>query len=108
MVSTTRLTASALLLVGLAAPALAQDVQYQLVNDSGLTLMEFYTSPVDEGSWGDDILGANVLATGEAGQVTLADGSAQCDYDLRLVFEDGSELIDTVNACDTASYTITP
>ena len=106
MVST-RLAASALLLVGLAAPALAQDVQYQLVNDSGLTLMEFYTSAVDEGAWGDDILGANVLAPGENGTVNIADGSAQCDYDLRFVFEDGSEFVDSVNVCDTASYTLT-
>lgn len=99
--------ASALLLASLAAPALAQDVQYELINDSGLTLMEFYTSPVDEGSWGDDILGANVLAPGESNAVTIADGSAQCDYDLRFVFEDGSELEDTVNICDMASYTLT-
>ena len=104
----TRLAVSALTLAGLAAPALAQDLQYELVNDSGLTLMEFYTSAVDEGNWGDDILGADVLATGESDQVTLADGSAQCGYDLRFVFEDGTEMIDSVDACETASYTITP
>ena len=104
----TRLAVSALTLAGLAAPALAQDIQYELVNDSGLTLMEFYTSPVDEGTWGDDILGADVIATGEAGQVTLADGSAQCGYDLRFVFEDGTEMTDSVDACEMASYTITP
>lgn len=97
---------TALAAATLAAPALAQDVAYELANDSGLTLMEFYTSPVDEGSWGDDLLGANVLASGEAGTVTLADGSAQCDYDLRFVFEDGSEMVDSVNVCDTASYTL--
>jgi hypothetical protein len=108
MMLSTRLAASALLLAGLAMPAAAQDLQYELVNNSGLTLMEFYTSAVDEGTWGDDILGANVLASGESGQVTLADGSTQCDYDLRFVFEDGTEMVDTVNACDTASYTITP
>jgi hypothetical protein len=90
----------------LAAPALAQDVQYELVNSTGLTLMEFYTSPVDQGTWGDDLLGANVLAAGEAGTVTIADGSAQCDYDLRFVFEDGQELIDSANICDMASYTL--
>ena len=102
-----RLILTALAAAALAAPALAQDVAYELANDSGLTLMEFYTSPVDEGSWGDDLLGANVLASGEAGTVTLADGSAQCDYDVRFVFEDGSEMIDSVNVCDTASYTLT-
>lgn len=99
--------ASALVLASLAAPALAQDVQYELVNDSGLTLMEFYTSAVSEGTWGDDLLGANVLAAGQGGSVTIADGGAECDYDLRFVFEDGSELVDSVNICDMASYTLT-
>jgi hypothetical protein len=102
----TRLASSALLLAGLAAPALAQDVQYELINDSGLTLMEFYTSPVDEGSWGDDMLGADVLAPGEAAAVNIADGNTLCDYDVRFVFEDGQELVDTVNICDMASYTL--
>jgi hypothetical protein len=98
--------ASALVLAVLAAPALAQDVQYELVNDSGLTLMEFYTSAVDEGSWGDDLLGANVLASGSTGTVTIADGGAQCGYDLRFVFEDGSEYVDTVDICRLGSYTL--
>jgi hypothetical protein len=91
----------------LAVPALAQDVSYELINDSGLTLMEFYTSAVDEGTWGDDLLGANVLATGESGTVAIADGGAQCDYDLRFVFEDGSELVETTNICELSSFTLT-
>ncbi|WP_210529253.1 hypothetical protein [Rubellimicrobium arenae] len=100
--------ASALVIAALAAPAMAQDVSFQLVNDSGLTLMEFYTSPADEGSWGDDLLVANVLASGESGTVDISNGDQQCDRDLRFVFEDGSEMIDRVNICDTASYTLSP
>ncbi|EYD74697.1 hypothetical protein Rumeso_03754 [Rubellimicrobium mesophilum DSM 19309] len=106
MVSTTRLFASALLLAGLAAPALAQDVQYQLINDSGLTLMEFYTSVADEGSFGDDILGANVLPAGDTGTVTIPNASDACDRDLRFVFEDGSEQVKRANVCDGAAFTI--
>jgi hypothetical protein len=102
----TRLTLAALA-AALAAPALAQDVQYELVNRSGLTLMEFYTSAVDEGAWGDDLLGANVLASEESGTVALSDAGAQCAYDLRFVFEDGSELVDTVDVCDAGRYTLT-
>ena len=106
MVSTTRLSASALLLATLAAPALAQDVQYQLINDSGLTLMEFYTAPADTGEFGDDILGANVLPAGETGTVSISGGTDSCDRDLRFVFEDGSESVQRANVCDAASYTI--
>ena len=40
-----RLMAAALLAV-VAVPALAEDVAYQVVNDSSSTLVGFYTSPV--------------------------------------------------------------
>ena len=102
----TRLTLAALL-AALAGPGLAQDVEYELVNRSGLTLMEFFTSAADEEAWGDDLLGANVLASEESGTITIADGGDQCDYDLRFLFEDGSEFVDRVNICDTESYTLT-
>lgn len=105
MTTATRL-AAAFLLGAIGLPAVAQDVQYELVNQSGLTLMEFYTSPVADGSWGEDLLGANVLPSGESGTVTIADGEATCDYDLRFVFEDGQEMVDSVNICELASYTL--
>ncbi len=100
--------ASAFILTALAVPAFAQDVSYEIVNNSGLALMEFYTSVADEGSFGDDLLAAQVLASGEATTVTIPDGGANCDRDLRILFEDGSEMYDRVNVCDTASYTLSP
>jgi hypothetical protein len=93
--------------LALAAPALAQDVQYELINNSSLTLMEFYSSPVSAPAWGGDILGANVLAAGSAGTVTIADGGAECAYDIRMVFDNGAVLEDSVDICAMASYTIT-
>ena len=92
--------------VAFAAPAFAQDVEYQIINNSALTLMEFYTSPVGVDSWEQDILGANVLAAGSSGTVTIADGSDQCEYDLKFVMEDGQELTDSVDICSIASYTL--
>ncbi len=100
--------ATVLLFAAAATPALAQDVQYELVNNSGLTLMEFHTSPAGEGGGGDDLLGAQVIAAGTSGTVTIAEGSATCDYDFRFIFEDGSEMTDTVNICDLASYELVP
>lgn len=91
----------------LAAPAMAQDIQYQLVNNSSLTLMEFYSSPVSNPNWGNDILGANVLSAGSSGTVTIADGSAECAYDIRMVFDNGAVLEDSVDICAMGSYTIT-
>lgn len=90
----------------LAAPALAQDVTYTLDNQTGLTLMEFYTSPASSGEWGPDILGSEVVGPGEAGTVTIGDGSAECVYDFRSVFEDGSELVEQHDICSLESYTL--
>lgn len=81
-------------------------MQFELINTSGYTLMEFYASPSDVGSWEADILGANVLPSGSSGVVTIADGQTQCAYDIRMVFDDGSDLTDAVNICDLGSYTI--
>ena len=92
--------------MAVAAPAVAQDMQFELINTSGYTLMEFYASPSDVGSWEADILGANVLPSGSSGTVNIADGRAQCTYDIRMVFDDGTDLTDSVNVCDIGSYTI--
>lgn len=106
MFSMKQLVPAFLVSAALAAPAIAQDVNYELINNSPLTLMEFYTSPVDVGSWENDILGADVLGSGEIGTVLIADGATACVYDLLFVFEDGQTLEDTVDICDLASYTL--
>lgn len=89
-----------------AAPAQAEDLAFLLRNQSGYDLYEFYASPTDVSSWEEDILGADILPSGESVEIIIADGRTQCDYDLRMVFEDGDVLEDTVNLCDTGSYTI--
>ena len=106
MFSTKILVPALLASVAFAAPAFAEDIQYQIINNSALTLMEFYTSPADTGTWNEDILGSNVLASGQSGTVNITDGSDQCVYDLRFVMEDGQELTDQVDICSLASYTL--
>ncbi|MEA5417529.1 winged helix-turn-helix domain-containing protein, partial [Synechococcus sp. BA-132 BA5] len=58
--------------------------------------------------WGYDILGADVLLAGDSADVLIADGSDQCVYDLRFVFDDGEVLEDYgVDICELAEYTLT-
>jgi hypothetical protein len=95
-----------LLLLGIADSAVAADVSYEVINSSTLTLMEFYASPVGEGAWGEDLLYVSVLPSGEAGTVTIVDGRARCDFDLRLVFEDGRERVDKADVCSGPSYRV--
>lgn len=98
------LFASALSFV--AAPAMAEDLEFTLTNNSGHVMIEFYASPSDVASWEEDILGADVLGHNESVVITIADGRTQCEYDLRMTFDDGDVLEDTVDLCVTGSYTV--
>ena len=87
-------------------PVNAQDLQFALINMSGYTLVEFYASPENVRSWEEDILGDDVLESGYALNITVADGRTQCVYDLLMLFDDGDRLEDTVDLCEMGSYTI--
>ena len=89
------------------APALAEDLVFLFDNQSSTAVLELYASPSDVRSWEEDILGQDVLPSGEAVRVTIADGREQCGYDLRIVFDDGEVLENTTDLCETGSYTVT-
>jgi len=86
----------------------AQDLQFELNNNSSLSLHYFYVSPSNEDSWGDDLLGdTGTLDAGYTGTVSIADGSDQCVYDLMFVMEDGTEMVEPqIDICELASYTL--
>ena len=86
--------------------AQAQDLWFELWNDSSLTLMEFYVSPTDSDYWGNDLLGADVVFPGEGGDVVISDGLSTCTYDIMGVFENGDEVGDYgIDLCDLGAYT---
>jgi len=80
---------AALLVFGLAAPALAQsnDPSFRVNNRTAITINEIYASSSNDNSWGPDRLGANVLPPGQSIVVRLP--QAQCINDIRIVFADG-------------------
>lgn len=96
-----RMLAAVVFTVGFSTIAYAEDVQFQLVNKSEFTIDEFYASPSNTDDWGSDILGQDVLEGGQSGTVTIADGSDQCEYDLKAVDEDGEEHeMEGLNICE--------
>lgn len=105
----TGLSAACLLALSLAsAPAFAEDLEFTLSNETESVLAEFYASPADVGEWEEDILGADVLGSGESVEIIIADGRTQCEYDLRFVFDDGSEtIVEAEDICETGSFTLT-
>jgi hypothetical protein len=59
------LAAAAVICAAVAAPALAEDLTFTLINNSSVNLNELYVSAHEADTWGDDILGTDVLAAGE-------------------------------------------
>lgn len=92
----------------LSSSAMAEEVKFTLKNSSDFTIDELYASPSTEDNWGEDILGVDVLAGGESGVVTIADGSEECKYDLKAVAEDGTEHeLEALDLCQTPDVEFT-
>ena len=97
-------------LVALATAACSADSTLTVRNDSSFTIVEINLSPEGESTWGADLLGGDVLAPGDALEVS----AIECDvYDLRVVDELDSECIvlgvdlcfdDAVWALDDADF----
>lgn len=90
------------------APARAEDLVFMLDNQSSEAVQEFYVSPVSSGSWEEDILGQDVLPSGEASRITISGADDMCEFDLRIVYEGGSVVEEReIDLCETGSYTVT-
>jgi len=93
--------AVAALAVSAAAYAAQQD--FVVVNNTGQAILTLNVSPAEEDAWGPDILGVDVLAAGERGEVTFDREEDRCEWDIRVTYEDG----DTgdwrgIDLCETA------
>lgn len=68
-------------------------------NDSSFAFLAINLSSVDSSSWGEDILGSDILEPGEA----VVIGGIECDdYDIRIIDEDSDEcVIDDIDLCLT-------
>ncbi len=93
-------------LAALAAPAFAQDLEFELINSSSYNLNELYVSPASADTWGDDILGMDVMPAGTTGTVTITDGLETCAYDLRFVTDTGAEVTSTQDLCELGTFTL--
>ncbi|MBK1657075.1 hypothetical protein [Paracraurococcus ruber] len=92
---------------GGAAPRNAQqgNPSFNLVNQSGRVIEEFYASPSSQQNWGPDRLGDATVAPGARFAVRLPQG--ECSYDLRIVWQGGqSREQRNVNTCALSDYTV--
>ncbi|WP_426957855.1 hypothetical protein [Muricoccus radiodurans] len=90
-----------------AGTALAQNADFRLNNRLDQPINEVYISSSGQGSWGPDLMGANVLAPGGVLSLTVPPG--QCLNDIRLVLADGSTMERRqINTCELTDVNVTP
>jgi hypothetical protein len=97
----------ALALIALTAtPVMAEDLQFTLINNSSLKLVEMYVSPHEQDSWGENILAVPSVDPGTQGDISITDGETVCDYDLRFVMENGNDVSGTQDLCKLSTFTL--
>lgn len=101
--------AAALMAVAGTSAAMAEDLVFTLKNGTNSVINAFYTSPVNESSWEEDVFGNDVLSPGESMRITIQDGRRACEYDMRIEFQgdDLEVLEDTQDLCELGEYTVT-
>lgn len=86
----------------------AADRTVTVVNKTKSTMSAIYASSVGARTWEEDILGQDMLASGESVEIDMDDGTGACRFDLKAEFSDGTEAIQqNLNVCKVGEFTFT-
>lgn len=110
MISIRAVLAGAVLAAVSAVPASAEDLAFTLINNSGFAVVEFHVSDPQDTTWSDNLMPADsVLPDGNYVDVIISDGADYCEYDLRVVWEDGDEYVEYgADICELGEWELTP
>ncbi len=106
------IVASCLAVVALASITLQatqqrRNLDFTLVNKTGLTIDEVYLSPTNDDEWGEDVMGRDVLNNGEKVEITFSSSETECNWDLKIVDEDKDDVEWTkLNLCTANEITL--
>ncbi len=99
-----------LLLVTVASgPLVAQQskLDFTLLNRTGITISELYVTPDERDDWEEDVLGRDVLKHNESLDIEFSRSEKSCDWDLKIVDEDGDEIEwDSLDLCAASHITL--
>ena len=102
----TTLAVTGFLAVSAFGAAIAANRHVDIVNDTGMTMSEFYASATGTDDWEEDILGSDTLAVGEVFDIDIDDGTGACKFDFKAVFTDGtSHVRRAVDVCKISTFT---
>ncbi len=88
-------------------PGEALDRRVRVINNSSSTMTKFQASNKASKSWEEDILGNDVLKSGQSVVVNINDGTGYCVFDLRATFQGGATVVRrNINICKISSWTI--
>lgn len=84
---------AAVAILSASTPRAAQNRQldFTLINKTGVTITELYVSPTNVNDWEEDVLGRDVLKNGERVDIQFSRGENTCKWDLKMVDEDDDE-----------------
>jgi hypothetical protein len=100
---------SILVALSIAGPASAQGKQdFILVNATGYAISHVYVSPSNENSWGDDILGKDIMAEDETLPIKFSRKASSCKWDLKVTYEDDDSSVvwRGFDLCEVSKITI--
>ena len=82
--------AAALAFACVASSASAQTgpLDFTLNNGTSEVVVQLFISIPSTNDWEEDILGDQVVGSGDSVQVTINDGLEDCEYDIKVVFDD--------------------
>ena len=96
--------------VAVTAPAIADDAKqdFRLVNRTGYELKALFVSPSKFESWGDDVLGQDVLEDGKLANIHFSPKAQTCKWDLKVVYtdDDSNAIWQGINLCEVDKITI--
>ena len=86
--------------------ASAANRKVDVVNDTGLTMSEFYASNTGADDWEEDILGSDTLDAGDTFEIDIDDGTGACKFDFKAVFTNGTSHVQrAINVCSVSTFT---
>lgn len=102
------LMAAALSVAAISSAAWAAAQDFTLKNRTGHVIVTLNVSPSSSNRWGPDILGREVLANGEDAIVTFDRTESQCEFDIRVTYDDGTANDERgVNLCEVSEVEFT-
>jgi hypothetical protein len=98
-------------LLALSSPPLtasqAKNLDFKLVNKTGLTIESVFLSDSKTTKWGEDVMGRDVLDDNESVDITFSSRETECLWDLKIVDEDKDDVIWTkLDLCKAEEITL--